>query len=146
MKAMIIIGLAVLLTTHQGLAAGERIAAGGRSLAMGGTSVAACEFWSAGNNQAGMAWLKAPGIGISFENRFLIKELLIEQFGAVIPCRSGTFGLLVNSTGNNQYSEIKAGLSFARKFGKFLSVGIQLDYFRIHIADDYFQFLYVLFC
>ena len=39
--------------------------------------------------------------------------------------------------GDNQYSELKAGLSFARKIGNHFSAGVQLDYLRIQIADDY---------
>jgi hypothetical protein len=137
MKTRITICLLVLLTGQRGFTAGERTPAGGRSLAMGGTSVAQCDFWSLGNNQAGVAWLREVTAGLSFENRFFLKELMQEQFGLVLPLKAGTFGLFLNRFGNDQYSEIKAGLSYARKFGKHFSVGMQLDYLRIHIADDY---------
>ncbi|MCX6267977.1 MAG: hypothetical protein NTW16_11555 [Bacteroidetes bacterium] len=119
------------------VAAGEHTTAGGRSLAMGGASVAANDLWSICNNQAGTAWLKAVCVGIGFENRFLIKELMVEQLGFAVPLKAGTFGLLVNRFGNNQYNELEAGLCYARKFGNHFSVGIQLSYLRIHIADDY---------
>lgn len=137
MKNMIIICLLALLTIQRGFTAGERTPAGGRSLAMGGTSVSLCDFWSLCNNQAGTAWLKSVSAGLSFENRFLLKELIYEQLGFAIPSKAGTFGLFVNRFGNNQYSELKAGLSYARKFGKHFSVGVQLDYLLIHIENDY---------
>jgi len=137
MKNLIIICLLVLFATLRGFTAGERTPMGGRSLAMGGTSVAQCDFWSLANNQAGAAWLKGISAGFGFENRFLLKELMLEQVGLALPMKAGTFGLIVNRFGNNQYSELKAGLSYARKFGKHFSVGVQLDYLRIHIADDY---------
>jgi hypothetical protein len=137
MKNFSTICLLLLFTHQQGFTAGERTPAGGRALAMGGISVAICDFWSLANNQAGTAWLNGTGAGFGFENRFLLKELMYEQVGLALPMKAGTFGLMVNRFGNNQYSELKAGLSYARKFGKHFSVGVQLDYFRIQIMDDY---------
>ena len=135
MKTMFIICLLDLLTIQGGFSAGERTPAGGRSLAMGGTSVAVSDFWSLSNNQAGTAWLKGIHAGLSFENRFLLKDLMYEQIGFALPSKAGTFGLFVNRFGNTQYSELKAGFGYARKFGKHFSAGVQLDYLRIHIGD-----------
>ena len=137
MKNIIAIGILSLLLQQSVLAAGARTTAGGRSSAMGGASVAANDFWSLANNQAGTAWLKGLSAGFGFENRFLLKELMVEHLGLAIPLKAGTIGLIVNRFGNNQYSELKAGLSFARKFGKRFSIGVQLDFLQIHIADDY---------
>ena len=135
MKKMFIICLLDLLTIQWGFSAGERTPAGGRSLAMGGTSVAVCDFWSISNNQAGIAWHNGIHAGLGFENRFLMKDLMYEQIGFALPSKAGTFGLIVNRFGNTQYSELKAGVCYARKFGKHFSVGVQLDYLRIHIGD-----------
>ena len=137
MKTRITICLFVLLITTKGFTTGERTPAGGRPLALGGTSVAQCDFWSLCNNQAGTAWLMGVSAGLSFENRFLLKEIMYEQLGFALPLKAGTFGLIVHRFGNNQYSELKAGLSYARKFGKHFSVGVQLDYLRIQIMDGY---------
>jgi hypothetical protein len=137
MKSIITFCLLALLTWQRGFAAGERTPAGGRSLAMGGTSVALCDFWSLVNNQAGAAWLSEISAGFGFENRFLLKELNYEQIGFAVPMKIGTIGLIANRFGNDQYSELKAGLNYARKFGKHFSVGVQMDYLRIHIADEY---------
>lgn len=134
---MVIFWLLVLLITQTGFAAGERFAAGGRSLALGSASVALCDLWSLCNNQAGAAWLKRVSVGLGFENRFLLKELMYKQVGFALPLKAGTIGLVANHSGTGQYSEMKAGLSFARKFGKYFSVGIQLTYLRIHISEDY---------
>ncbi len=137
MKKMTITWVLFALTNLSGFAAGERIVAGGRSLAMAGTSVTTCDLWSLCNNQAGTAWLKGISAGLSFENRFLLKELMYEQLGFALPSKAGTFGLLVNRFGNSQYSEFKAGVSYARKFGKRFSIGVQLFYMQIRIARDY---------
>ena len=137
MKKLILFCLLFFQASPKGFSAGERTPAGGRSQAMGGTSAASSDFWSLANNQAGAAWLTGVNAGFSFENRFLLKELMYEQVGFALPLKPGTFGVLVNRFGNNQYSELKAGLSFARAFGKHFSIGVQLDYLRIHVMDDY---------
>ncbi len=137
MKNIITICLLGIFSIQDAFTLGERTPSGARSQAMGQTSVALCDFWSLSNNQAGTAWLKSISAGLSFENRFLVKELMYEQLGFALPTMAGTFGLFAGRFGNTQYSEIKAGLSYARKFGKHFAVGIQLDYFRIQITDDY---------
>ena len=137
MKTTFSCGILLLLTILKGYSAGERIPAGGRSLAMGGTSVSQCDLWSLSNNQAGAAWLKGGGAGLGSENRFLLADLTFEQLGLAVAWKAGTFGLFISRLGNNQYNELKAGLSYARKFGKHFSAGVQLDYLRIHIMDDY---------
>jgi hypothetical protein len=104
---------------------------------MGGTSVAACDLWALSNNPAGTAWLKGAGGGIGFENRYLIQELAYQQLGCVLASIAGSFGLFASRYGNDQYSEVTAGLSYARKFGKYFSAGLKIDYQLIHIADDY---------
>jgi hypothetical protein len=137
MKNLITCCLIVLLACPSGFAAGERTPAGGRSLAMGGTSAGLCDFWSLSNNQAGAAWLKGVTAGLSFENHFQLKELMYEHVGVALPLKAGTFGLLVNRFGNNQYSELKAGLNYSRNFGKHFAAGLQFDYLRLQITDGY---------
>jgi hypothetical protein len=116
---------------------GERVVAGGRSVAMGGCSVSVVDFWSVSNNPAGTAWLKTISTGIYFENRFLIKTLLYEELGFVLPVKAGTFGFVLSHSGIARFSEIKAGISYARKFGNYFSVGISVDYLRLNLPDEY---------
>jgi len=137
MKTILAGCLVVLAMGHRSFSAGERIPAGSRSLAMGGASVALCDIWSLDNNQAGAAWLKGTTAGMGFENHFLLKELMYEQAALAIAMKAGIFGFVVHRFGNSQYSELKAGLSFARKFGKYFSAAVQLDYLRVRIRDQY---------
>lgn len=137
MRNMIAFSLILLLSGSRGFPAGERTPAGGRSLAMGGVSVAVCDFWSLSNNQAGTAFLKVATAGLSFRNQFLLREIMCEQAGIVIPLNAGTFGILLDRYGNRQYNEFKAGVSYARKIGKYFSAAVQIYYLRIQILNDY---------
>lgn len=110
---------------------------GGRARAMGGASVAVSDFWSLGNNQAGIAWLNGVSAGLCFHNQFLLKELMYQQTGIVTGTRAGSFGLSVSYFGSESYNELMAGLAYAKKFGRFFSAGVRLNWMRLHLADEY---------
>jgi hypothetical protein len=126
-----------LIISLQTSASGEPSAFGGRSAAMGNTGVAFSDGWSGFNNQAGLGWCKKFSAGVYYENRFLLKELSIKTIGGVIPVKNGAFGLSFRHFGFSQYNEIKTGLAFGMRFGNAFSIGIQLDYLRFHIGEDY---------
>ena len=125
------------LLTQSAQAGNENIPSGGRSSAMGTASVAISDFWSAHNNQAGLAGFKSMAAGIYFENRYLIKELSRENAAFVFPTHSGVFGLSYDHFGALLYNESKIGLAFARSFGSNFSSGIQLDYLNSHLGENY---------
>lgn len=116
---------------------GEFSAAGARSSAMGNSSVALSDFWSVHNNPAGTAWMKGLGAGIHGENRFLLKELTYTSLGLVYGSAAGSFGLDLNYSGTALFNEIRAGFSYARKFGKYFAAGVKLDYYRVHAGEGY---------
>jgi len=118
-------------------ASGEISAIGGRAAAMGNTSVAFYDSWSGFNNQAGLGWCKKFSAGAYYENRFLVKELSTKAIGVILPVKKGAFGLSFQHFGFSLYNEIKTGLAFGMRFGNAFSVGIELDYMRFHIGDDY---------
>ena len=116
---------------------GDFMTAGGRAAGMGNSSVAFSDFWSLHNNPAGTAWLRGFGAGVYCENRFLLKELTCAQLGVVYGSAAGTFGLDLNYSGTALFNEIKTGLSYARRFGKYFSAGVKLDYYRISSSGEY---------
>ncbi|MEI6454665.1 MAG: hypothetical protein WCO93_00115 [bacterium] len=117
--------------------AGEFFPAGGRSLSMGRACVGITDFWSVYNNQAANGFATNFGSGISVENRYLIKELSYKIIGVTIPLRPGNIGIIASHFGSGSFSEIKAGISFSRKFGKSFAAAVQLDYLRIQVGEGY---------
>ena len=110
---------------------------GARSAAMGNASVALSDFWSAHNNQAGLAYYKNIAAGFYYEDNFLIKELGLKYAAVVLPTKSGVFGLTTSYFGYTQYNESKLGLAYSKSFGERFSAGIQLDYLSTRIAENY---------
>ena len=111
--------------------------AGARSNATGYCSVSLNDFWSIQNNPAGMANYRFFGVGISYENRFFMKELSLYNAALVMPMKIGTFGLSFNRFGFESFNENKLGLAYARSFGPYLKMGLKLDYLWFKFSDEY---------
>ena len=111
--------------------------AGARSNATGYCSVSLNDFWSIQNNPAGMANYRFFGVGISYENRFFMKELSLYNAALVMPMKIGTFGLSFNRFGFESFNENKLGLAYARSFGPYLKRGLKLDYLWFKFSDEY---------
>jgi hypothetical protein len=125
------------LLHFQGKCDGEFKVLGARASGMGGVSVTAYDQWSAGNNQAGNAWIPGISCGLFYENRFMVKELSYQAFAVTMNGKPGAFSAVCVHFGTSLYNETKAGCAYSRKFGKHFSTGVQVDYYRIQIADGY---------
>lgn len=111
--------------------------AGARSSALATASVSLTDIWSSFNNQAGLAWLSTPSLGCHFENKFLVREYALHAGAIAIPLKPGTGGLNYRYFGYSKYHEAKVGLTFARKFHKTVSAGVQLNYHQTYLAEGY---------
>lgn len=137
MKRESIMFIILLAIVSRGFGAGELRVTGSRAAGMGGISVAVTDLWSIQNNPAGTAWLEGFQAGISFNNRFLLDETCTAVAGLALPIKAGTFGLGISRYGSSLYNETKIGVGFARKFGRYFSLGVMLDYQRIGLPEPY---------
>jgi len=87
-------------------------------------------------NQAGLTKLENFTIGLSAKNHYLLGAVNSLSAAAALPTTSGTFGLGVQYNGIDGYSEIKAGLAYARQLFDAFSIGIQLNAHQLSI-DQY---------
>jgi hypothetical protein len=110
---------------------------GARQAGMGRSSVALNDFWNIQNNQAGISLINKVSVGIYYENSLNISQLSTKSLAALAPFRFGVFGITFNYFGYSQYNEMKAGLVYARSFGQYFRMGVQLDYLQTTIGDNY---------
>lgn len=110
---------------------------GARQAAMGNTGVVLTDLWAINHNQAGLAELPGLAAGISYEQRYLISNMGLKAGAFVIPTKTGVFGLSISSFGYSLYSQNKAGIAYARSFGKIISVGLQLNYLNSRLGENY---------
>jgi hypothetical protein len=125
---------ALLQTANAG---NEDYPIGARSAGLGNASVSLCDLWSTHHNQAGLGFVRDISAGVSYENRFLVKEISVRGGAVALPIKAGTFGLCITNFGYSQYSENKYSLSFAKTFGEKLSAAIAMDYLSTKIAEGY---------
>jgi long-subunit fatty acid transport protein len=118
-------------------AGGENLIAGANHSAMGGTNATAQNVFSAHNNPAGMSFVKRVSFGLYTDIPYLVKGVNNFNLSSVIPVQNvGAFGVDINYMGFSAYNETRAGISYARKFGDIVSVGVKFDYLRLAIADN----------
>lgn len=116
-------------------AGGEPQTNGGRSLALGNSSVTLSDPFSVFNNQGGMAFLKDISIGLFTERKFLLSDIGYNAFGFTLPTKSGVFGVSAGYFGFDLYNEKKAGLAYSRLLTENIAAGIQCDYLGTSIAE-----------
>ncbi len=137
MKRFFISGLLVLsLFTH--VYAWDILQpSGGKTNSLGKCSVALSDFWSLHNNPAGFSSYKNISIGLSYENRFLLKELGYKNIGLLLPIKNSVIGISTSQFGYEHYNENVIGFALARNFGPHLKIGLKLDYIFLKFSGDY---------
>jgi hypothetical protein len=135
MKLTLSIIIYLLIISNTFAQSGIKIVSGAKGAAMANAAVTFQDVFSITSNQAGIAFLEKPNVGLLAEQRFLSAD--IRQFGAVaaMPTKFGSFGLLIQTFGFEVYQEQKIGLSYARKLSKKFAIGVQFDYFNTRISE-----------
>lgn len=119
------------------LAAGERSAAGAHILGMASAGVAFNDLWSIVNNPAGIAWIRGPEAGISFENRYMLAQINRQHLVVGVPFKPFVMGISLSNYGNKLYREVMAGLVFSRKFGRQFAAGVKFDWIHLSAGTEY---------
>ena len=109
---------------------------GGRAVAMGGSGVASQGLWAIQNNPAGLAELQKMSLGLYYQNQWMLPETADKSAAFAVPLNMGTIGLSFNQYGDSKFNENKIGLAYARSFGRYLQIGLQLDYCLLK-AEEY---------
>lgn len=110
---------------------------GSRSHALGNASVAIDDIWAYHHNPANLVSVKKMGFGLSYENRFLLKELQSQGFVVALPLKVGVISLGLQSFGFKNFRTNRLGVGYSMKLADFLSCGVQLNYHQVRLTDAY---------
>jgi long-subunit fatty acid transport protein len=110
---------------------------GSRSHALGNASVAIDDIWAYHHNPANLVAVKKLGFGLSYENRFLLKELQSQGFVVALPLKVGVISLGLQSFGFKNFRTNRLGVGYSMKLAEFLSCGVQLNYHQVRLTDAY---------
>ncbi|MBO4738073.1 MAG: hypothetical protein J5606_00770, partial [Bacteroidales bacterium] len=104
-------------------------AVGGKSKAMGDVSVALVDFWSCNNNQGALGFYNKSGIGIHYDNRYLLASTSTMMVSGVYYAdKIGSFALNAQFYGDHNFGKIQIGAAYARAFANVFGVALQFDY------------------
>lgn len=137
MKRIIYITIVSLLI-NRCFATGLTHPLGGRSAAMGRSSVCEQGLWALANNPAGLSYLEGWKLGLYYENPWMLRETAFKSAGTVKGIDGiGSFGLLVSQHGWSGHSENLFGIAYARSFGPYLQMGLRADWVWLHMGEGY---------
>jgi hypothetical protein len=127
--------IAIMLIIYQSWNAQGWQPVGARSMSMANSTVAVSDVWSFHHNPGALANLKQTSAGLSYENRYLLKELQTQAFVVAIPLKIGVLSAGAQSYGYKVYRTTRIGFGYSMKLGEKLSAGVQLNYQGLRIEN-----------
>lgn len=110
---------------------------GARSMSMGNASVTFYDVWSHFNNPGAIGKVESFTAGISYENRFLLKELQSQSIATVIPLKVGAVSVGGQMFGYREFRTYKAGAGYGLRLGEKFYAGVQLNYLGLQLNNAY---------
>jgi hypothetical protein len=110
---------------------------GSRSMSLGNASVALTDVWAYHHNPAAIVGIKKVSFGISYENRFLLRELQSQGFVVAYPIKRGVISMGGQTFGYTNFRTYRSGLGYALALTDFLSIGVQLNYHLVRLPQAY---------
>lgn len=110
---------------------------GSRSNALGNASVCLTDVYAFHNNPANLCHVENVAVGISYENRFLLKELQNQSIAIAIPLKFGVLSFGGNTFGYQNFRTFKSGVGYSMLLTKELAMGVQLNHQMIRLPEAY---------
>jgi hypothetical protein len=104
---------------------------------MANASACNIDAWGYHNNPGALGQVESITAGVSYENRFLLKELQSQGFAVVIPLKVGVISVGGHLYGYNQFRSFKGGLGYSMKLADKFYAGVQLNYQGIRLSQNY---------
>lgn len=108
---------------------------GARSMSLANASVCLTDVWSVHHNPGAAAYITKTSLGVSYENRFFLKELQAQAFAFAHPLKKGVLTLGAQFYGYSLYRSNRVGLGYSMKLSEHLSAGVSINYLSLKIAD-----------
>jgi len=111
------------------------VPAGARSMSMGNASTTFNDVWAYHNNPGALADVKKFSVGLSYENRFLLKQLQSQGIAVAIPLKVGVLSFGGHLYGSSLYRSTKIGVGYSMKLSEKFFSGVQLNYQNLSIQN-----------
>jgi hypothetical protein len=137
MKRHVVILFILIFCGSIAVAEHDKWQTGTRSAGMGDASLFNHDVWAGFNNAGALTGVDRMGLGLAWENRFLVNELSQLSMAFVMPGEGNAVALSVNHFGYSLYSENRVGVAYAMQLFDWLSMGIQLNYLNTIQPETY---------
>jgi hypothetical protein len=104
-------------------------------IGLGAYSINHVDAFSFTSNQAALAQMKSPAIGVYGERRFLLDATNMYSAVFVLPTSQGNFGVQADYFGFKNYNESQLGIAYARSVGGLIDIGIKFNYYSFRIPS-----------
>ncbi|PID88539.1 MAG: hypothetical protein CSB03_00845 [Bacteroidia bacterium] len=137
MKKISILMFLCICSLSAVFAGNTRSNSGARAVALGQSSISFRDLWAVANNQAGIAFLKRPVLGVAYEERFRMKEMSLKTVAFALPTnRIGNFGASFTYFGDTEYNESRINLAYGRMLGEHFAMGVAFDYIGMSVEGN----------
>lgn len=106
---------------------------GSRLASMGNAAAALQDVWSVQSNPAGIASLPRPVASVTYKKNFPGTSLSTQAGVFVCPVKTHVFGLAFQNFGFSDYSEMRLGFAYARRFGTSVQTALEFNYHQLSI-------------
>jgi len=110
---------------------------GSRSNALANTSATLVDAWAFHHNPGALGELKEMSIAVSYENRFLLRQLQSQGIVYAQPLKVGVISVGAQLYGFNEYRTQRIGAGYSLKLSEFLFAGVQLNYQGVRLNQNY---------
>ena len=110
---------------------------GGRSKSMANSTVSISDAWAFHHNPGALAEVKKTEVGVSYENRFLLKDLQSQGLVVVQPLKSGVVSFGAQFFGHQLFRTQRIGVGYSLQLSDKFFGGVQLNYQGVQLADNY---------
>jgi hypothetical protein len=102
-------------------------------IGLGAYSINQVDVFSVASNQAVLAQIKNPSMGVYGERRFLLTPVNMYTTLLILPTKEGNFAFQADYFGYENYNESQLGIAYARNVGSKLDLGIKFNYYSFRI-------------
>ena len=110
---------------------------GGRSNSMANATVAVSDAWSYHHNPGALADISSASFGVSYENRFLLRELQSQGLTYAQPLKKGVISFGAQTYGFTAYRTYRVGAGYSMKLSEKFMAGVQMNYQGIRLSENY---------
>lgn len=121
-----------LLTNAQGW-----LPQGARSAGLGGSSVTLVDAFAFHHNPGALGFLEEGTAGVSYETRFLLRELQSQSIAVAQPLKTGVISVGGQFYGFETFRTNRIGVGYSMKLTDNLATGVQMNYLSLRLDPFY---------